>query len=496
MAADGITGSDESFISFAFAIVSVLVLILYIPMLFRWCSAAVSFLWDCVMGSAKRRHRFDDDVAPSNTLRTTVDYVLYIPRIFFFLVRNPGCITSGLSVLMSNKRFALFIALPKLLKQCIRPRMLLLILWFFLLSSAMYNSLTFDAHAVLGIPADASVNDIKRAYRTLSKMYHPDQNKTEGARSLYIQVRKAYKALVDRDSFEKEQSLEDFSVGIALPRFLTSHDHDGLVLFGLLGLLFGVPLLIWYWVGSNEFERIVKLNQNIQKYEKCVEPMLTALGIPNDPRVVEKRKDREELMRVLGLLGLLPKGADETMVETLPPFAEFRNKCLDPDKYRQNFTTWGFEAEGMASLKQYFTAQNDATSSEADSPKRREEVAFVPVSNSQYTSGRFFLEQLLKEIDKWSEDINTIIHQELRAARRLQRHHAEILDLLDQLYTKKFSQRTFESLMEAPKRGDELIRDIPKELQTTFRRANEQYRQRLLAEYQAQTGKKLPRHAT
>ena len=54
-----------------------------------------------------------------------------------------------------------------------------------------------DYYEVLGISRDASDADIKKAYRSLSKKYHPDINKAPDAEAKFKEVTEAYEALSD-----------------------------------------------------------------------------------------------------------------------------------------------------------------------------------------------------------------------------------------------------------------------------------------------------------
>ena len=49
----------------------------------------------------------------------------------------------------------------------------------------------------LGVSKDASQDEIKRAYRKMSKKYHPDSNKEPGADEKYKEVQEAYETLSD-----------------------------------------------------------------------------------------------------------------------------------------------------------------------------------------------------------------------------------------------------------------------------------------------------------
>ena len=56
-----------------------------------------------------------------------------------------------------------------------------------------------DYYEVLGVPRDASVDDVKKAYRKLAMQYHPDRNKSPGAEETFKEVSEAYAVLSDAD---------------------------------------------------------------------------------------------------------------------------------------------------------------------------------------------------------------------------------------------------------------------------------------------------------
>ncbi|MDD5041598.1 MAG: molecular chaperone DnaJ [Candidatus Peribacteraceae bacterium] len=63
-----------------------------------------------------------------------------------------------------------------------------------------------DLYAVLGVPRSASKDDIKRAYRKLSKEHHPDRHKGDkGAEQKFKEVNEAYEVLSD----EKKRAMYD-----------------------------------------------------------------------------------------------------------------------------------------------------------------------------------------------------------------------------------------------------------------------------------------------
>ncbi len=71
-----------------------------------------------------------------------------------------------------------------------------------------------DYFKVLGLSEQASRNDVKRAYRDMAKLWHPDVNKEPNAPAVFILINEAYEFLIDderRENFgvKRQQNAAD-----------------------------------------------------------------------------------------------------------------------------------------------------------------------------------------------------------------------------------------------------------------------------------------------
>ncbi|CAM9946707.1 unnamed protein product, partial [Hapterophycus canaliculatus] len=103
----------------------------------------------------------------------------------------------------------------------------------------------FDPFAILGVTPAAEPREIKKQYRALSLIYHPDKAslailgsefKNKVAEDMFMKIAKAYEALTDPtarenwDKFGNPDGKQPMEVSIALPTFLLEKEHHNTIL--------------------------------------------------------------------------------------------------------------------------------------------------------------------------------------------------------------------------------------------------------------------------
>ncbi|KAF6218076.1 hypothetical protein HO133_006488 [Letharia lupina] len=131
----------------------------------------------------------------------------------------------------------------------------------------------WDPYSILDISRSSSEAQIKKRYRDLSRVYHPDKavideskNQTaEDVNDYWVEVSKAFKALTDEEirnnyiQYGHPDGKQSFSIGIALPMFIVT-DGNGKYVLLVYGLLLGVllPYIVGkWWYGT---QRVTKEN--------------------------------------------------------------------------------------------------------------------------------------------------------------------------------------------------------------------------------------------
>ncbi|KAG9284172.1 hypothetical protein G9A89_022946 [Geosiphon pyriformis] len=101
-----------------------------------------------------------------------------------------------------------------------------------------------DYYATLGVAKDAPQPDIKKAYYSLAKKYHPDTNKDPNAKEKFVEVQEAYDILSDEEKrAQYDQYGHSFSERpTGAGGFGSSHDFEDFSKFKSSGGGFGDPL--------------------------------------------------------------------------------------------------------------------------------------------------------------------------------------------------------------------------------------------------------------
>ena len=104
-----------------------------------------------------------------------------------------------------------------------------------------------DYYKILGVPRNATDQEIRRAFRRLSLQYHPDVNKSQDAHERFLLTKQAYETLIDperRREYDRHLSFRrDMSMAIWQMRRFFGRPVRAIVLDILSTLAFA----LFYW---------------------------------------------------------------------------------------------------------------------------------------------------------------------------------------------------------------------------------------------------------
>ncbi len=81
-------------------------------------------------------------------------------------------------------------------------------------------------YQILGVPKNVTESELKTAYRTLTKKYHPDNNKEPGAKEKFQEISEAYQGILTEIEKNKFQSSKDFENADTKKSQTTNHDYS------------------------------------------------------------------------------------------------------------------------------------------------------------------------------------------------------------------------------------------------------------------------------
>jgi translocation protein SEC63 len=159
----------------------------------------------------------------------------------------------------------------------------------------------FDPYEILELDTDADEAAVKRAYRRLVVIYHPDKNPDDAkAAAKFIMITKAYECLTDETSkanCEKfgnpDGQASTFSVAIALPSVLLKKENHIVVLsiffFSLLVIL---PATIMCWYSeSSKYDIDGILIENKRMFYQFLNENTTSKGMPRNLSACAEYRD-------------------------------------------------------------------------------------------------------------------------------------------------------------------------------------------------------------
>jgi hypothetical protein len=272
---------------------------------------------------------------------------------------------------------------------------------------------------------------------------------------------------VDRDAFDKNVEHEEMTVGIALPTWMVNHEHDGKIFIALLALLISVPYLIWKRTTSMEALRERLLG--VSKSETLLEPLLLQVGVPLDPKFIERRREKRELAEILVNLSVLPV-ADEGAVDHFPPLADVKRMCLEPyrnDKALQRLRIVPPLFDRMQAFFESYELEERMTVPEG---------TFTKTDQVTYETLTYIIDKSQQKIRRECQELEKALEMllgmhgvELRTVKKLERLHKEFLDTLADVYKQeKPNARDVRALIETPQKRQETLRDLPREIQQIF----------------------------
>lgn len=192
-------------------------------------------------------------------------------------------------------------------------------------ATIQHEYVNYDPFEILGVREDASPVEIKKAYRKLSLIHHPDKGTGDSDR--FVKITKAYAALTDdeaRKNWEQYGNPDGpgaTSFGIALPSWIVEKENSFVVL-GIYALIFMVALPVSvgvWWYRSVKFGSDKVLINTTELYYYFIHKtpnmalkrviMILAASLEfaksHNPEVLEREEDNQEVPRLIRDLPLL-----------------------------------------------------------------------------------------------------------------------------------------------------------------------------------------------
>jgi translocation protein SEC63 len=490
---DAAAANDDAFISFAFAIVSVVAFVMFVPLLVGALKEIYALVRDKLGGgkssgaSARRSASSDAESVFAGGFEDVGTVVASLK----YVASNPGEAVSSLLALLSHARAALRYVLPRFLRFCFRPKVLVLGLWLTLLSSVVYSTLTYDPYVALGLQPTASLSEVKKAYRTLVTINHPDRNDTAEAKVIWPKIQRAYKSIMNKEKGmedEKEQE-EAFSVGVALPSWLLQNQWLAFII--ILSVLVFVPYYAYRTLVREADANMQDLFARVERASTDVEHILVdVIGVPEDRALRIKRHERRRIFGALVAVGAIPdpRGVPETVVDAnLPPLKELRVKLATKNGQALAEKGHRWLTEELAKrLVQLFNDGDAAADAELQAQNREADAKLargIALSGSALRAEVFIVSQIFESVHVDLEEYSTAIGAVTQTVNKILKTQKNALDLLRELVAHDAAKqggacRAVNELAEMPGRFEELGKEL--------RQMTERHKEQKLRDKQAE----------
>lgn len=157
-----------------------------------------------------------------------------------------------------------------------------------------------EACKILGVSTYATKEEIKKAYRNLCKIYHPDRNSAPEAKRIYLKVQQAYKYLSQQEIQAEQPKIFYYQA----PQTAASQNNK---IIGGSQKEREQRILREEAVRKLRKERIKRLKEQEEKKKQEIERRLATRKLPSE-REAERRKKiavQKEAERIAGIIQIL-----------------------------------------------------------------------------------------------------------------------------------------------------------------------------------------------
>jgi len=341
----------------------------------------------------------------------------------------------------------------------------------------------FDPFDILEVAHGADGPTIKKAYRRLSLIYHPDKNPDDPlAASRFIQITKAYSSLTDetaKANYEKYGNPDgptSTKVGIGLPRFLLDKDNHLMILCAFFFmLLFVVPMtFICYYQRTKNYAANGVMIETLQflgyyinegtRVKNCPELLAASaesrgmLTRPTDnahmkelSKEVVEHKKRQFQVPIIMKNSFLLWGHMQRLHHLMSP--ELRADCDELLKYSLKITQAMIEIACMREW--FFTAQSMIEF-------RRSLVQALDLKSSQLLQIPHFTEEVLKHAHRGKHAVSTLsdfLKRSPEERKGLAKFDAQQLQDVD-AFAAHISDMELKANVEVEDEGDIVVGDV------------------------------------